>query len=122
MEVDGTTIPFQKLTDEERIQYRKEGRCFRCRQQGHMASHCPKNANRNNSNQTTTNVHESTPATPTTTATTTPPVAVATPPPPGPKLTRAQRIRAIEEEMDEDKRGAYLDARDMGEDFCSAEL
>ena len=28
MEVDGVTILFQKLTDEERIQYRKEGRCF----------------------------------------------------------------------------------------------
>ena len=82
----------------------------------------PHGANWNNSNQTTTNVRESTTTTPTTTTTTTPPVTVATPPPPGPKLTRAQRIRAIEEEMDEDKRGAYLDARDMGEDFCNAEL
>ena len=124
MEVDGTTIPFQKLTDEERIQYRKEGRCFRCRQQGHMASRCPKNANRNTSNQTNTTVRETTTTTttPTTTVTTTPPDAVITPTPPGPKLTRAQRIRAIEEEMDEDERGAYLDARDMGEDFCNAEL
>ena len=125
MEVDGTTIPFQKLADEERIQYQKEGRCFRCRQQGHMASRCPKNANRNNTNQTNTTAREtttSTPTTTTTTATTTPPVAVATPPPPGPKLTRAQRIHAIEEEMDEDEQGTYLDARDMGEDFCSAKL
>ena len=126
MEVDGTTIPFQKLTDEERIQYRKEGRCFRCRQQGHMASRCPKNANRNNSNQVNTTARESTTPT-TTTATTTPTTPTMTtttpsPPGPGPKLTRAQQIRAIEEEMDEDGRGAYLDARDMGEDFCNAGL
>ena len=126
MEVDGTTIPFQKLTDEERIQYRKEGRCFRCCQQGHMASRCPKNENWNNAKQTTTNARESTTTTPTTTTTTTtttvPSTTTNTMLTPGPKLTRAQQIRAIEEEMDEDERGAYLDARDMGEDFCSAEL
>ena len=126
MEVDGTTIPFQKLTDEERVQYRKEGHCFRCHQQGHMASRCLKNTNRNNVNQNTTTARESTTTTSTTptttTATTTPNLTTTTSPPPGPKLTRAQRIRAIEEEMDKDERGAYLDARDMGEDFCSAEL
>ena len=131
MEVDGTTIPFQKLTDEECIQYWKEGRCFRCHQQGHMASRCPKNTNWNNYNQIPSTAHENTtmsttttPATnattttaPTTTTTTSSPLS-----PPGPKLTRAQRIRAIEEEMDEDEHGAYLDACDMGEDFCNAKL
>ena len=126
MEVNGATIPFQKLTNEECIQYRKEGRCFRCRQQGHMASRCPKNANRNNSNQNNTTVCESTTTNPNTTtvttATTMPSMTNTTLPPPGPKLTRAQCIRTIEEEMDEDEHGAYLDARDMGEDFCSAEL
>ena len=44
MDVDATsTIPFKKLTPEERKQYMAEGRCFRCRQQGHMARECPKN-------------------------------------------------------------------------------
>ena len=133
MEVDGTTIPFQKLTDEERVQYRKEGRCFRCRQQGHMASRCPKNASRaNNSNAretTTTNTNTTTTDTsnpnaptsnvPIVATTTTTPIP---PPTTTPKLTRAQRIRAIKEEMDEEERGAYLDARDMGEDFCAAGL
>ena len=135
MEVDGTTIPFQKLTDEERVQYRKEGWCFRCHQQGHMASRCPKNANRpNNSNAretTTTNNSTTTTDTSTTNAptsnvpivATTTTTATLTPPPiTTPKLTRAQRIRAIEEEMDEEERGAYLDAWDMGEDFCVAGL
>ena len=43
MEVDATTsVPFRKLTEEERKQYMKEGRCFRCRQQGHMVRECPK--------------------------------------------------------------------------------
>ena len=58
----------------------------------------------------------------TTTAATAPSTTTNTTSPPGPKLTRTQWIRAIEEEMDEDERGAYLDAHDMGEDFCSAEL
>ena len=35
------------------------------------------------------------------------------------KLTKAQQILAIKESMDEEERGAYLDARDMGEDFYS---
>ena len=35
------------------------------------------------------------------------------------QLTKAQQILAIEESMDEEERGAYLDARDMGEDFYS---
>ena len=128
MEVDRTTIPFQKLTDEECIQYRREGRCFRCRQQGHMASRCPKNANQNNSNQTTTTAHETATTGHTTNVTTTPTPTVATttptttPTPPGPKLTCTQRIHAIEEEMDEDEHSAYLNACDMGEDFCNAKL
>jgi hypothetical protein len=47
MNVDtaNTTLPLKKLTDEERAQYRAEGRCFRCRTQGHMAHNCPKNTN-----------------------------------------------------------------------------
>ena len=48
MEVDATgmTLPFKKLTDEERAKYRAEGRCFRCCTQGHMARNCPKGSNR----------------------------------------------------------------------------
>lgn len=111
MEVEGTTIPFQKLTDKEHIQFRKEGWCFRCRQQGHMASHFPKNANRLNTsnawemtttsttitNTSTTNV-PMTPASTVATTTTTP-----TPPPTiTPKLSCAQCIHVIEE-MDEEE-------------------
>ena len=133
MEVDGTTIPFQKLTDKECVQFRKEGWCFRCCQQGHMASHCPKNANWQNS----TNARETTTNTMTTNTMTTdntnvpmsniPIVATTTTtptPPPNitPKLTRAQRIWAIKEEMDEEEQGTYLNAQDMGEDFCAAGL
>lgn len=32
----------KKLTDAERDQLRREGRCFRCRQRGHMSRDCPK--------------------------------------------------------------------------------
>jgi hypothetical protein len=31
-------------------------------------------------------------------------------------------IQALEDAMTEEERGEYLDARDMGEDFCSAEF
>ena len=49
MEVDSAVgqTNFKKLTPEERAQLTKEGRCFHCRLQGHMACDCPKNVNRN---------------------------------------------------------------------------
>ena len=110
MEVDNTTAQtsFKKLTPEERAQLTKEGRCFRCRLQGHMARDCPKNANRNlNGRETTTETKTPDAPTSTTTSKT-------------PKLTRAQQIRALEEAMEDEERATYLDARDMGSDFWSA--
>ena len=35
---------FVKLTPEQRQQLMKEGRCFRCRERGHMSNACPKNS------------------------------------------------------------------------------
>ena len=110
MEVDNATrqTNFKKLTPEERAQLTKEGRCFRCRLQGHMARDCPKNTNRNtNANVCETSTKAKTPNTPTSTTPTT-------------KLTRAQQIRALEEAMEDEERATYLDARDMGSDFWSA--
>ena len=104
MDVDATTATtnFKKLTPEERTQLAKEGRCFRCRLQGHVARNCPKNTN-----NTQTKVREPTTDKPANTTTT-------------PKLTKAQQIRALEESMAEEERAEYLDARDMGQDFWSA--
>ena len=103
MDVDATTTTnFKKLTPEERTQLAKEGRCFRCRLQGHVARNCPKNTN----NQQT-KARETTTDKPTNTTTT-------------PKLTKAQQIHALEESMAKEERAQYLDARDMGEDFWSA--
>ena len=116
MDVDAVNAtPFKRLTPEERAQLAKEGRCFRCRLQGHMARDCPKNKN----------PVARTTDTAATTATTTPgdkPSSPAPAPPPAKsKLTHAQQIRALEEAMEEEERSAYLDSRDMGEDFWSAE-
>ena len=114
MEVDNATAQtnFKKLTPEERAQLAKEGRCFRCRLQGHMACDCPKNANRNTQvRETTTNDKNVEPSSKNSTTTSTP-----TPT----KLTRAQQIRALKEAMEEEERAVYLDARDMGSDFWSA--
>jgi hypothetical protein len=112
MDVDATnTVPFKKLTEEERAQYRAEGRCFRCRSQGHMARNCPKNNRQNTIIRTNTTTSIPPPSSDTT-----------IPTKQEPKLTIAQQIRALENQMSEEERGAYLDARDMGEDFCSAEL
>ena len=40
--MDIGNIQLEKLTPVERDQCRKEGRCFRCREKGHMANKCPK--------------------------------------------------------------------------------
>ena len=40
MDVDNVRL--NPLTDEERKRLMEEGRCFRCRQQGHMSKACPK--------------------------------------------------------------------------------
>ena len=47
MEVDNATgqTNFKKLTPEEQAQLAKEGCCFQCRLQGHMAHDCLKNTN-----------------------------------------------------------------------------
>ena len=116
MEVDSATgqTNFKKLTPEERAQLAKEGRCFRCRLQGHMARDCPKNSNRNsnaNARETTTN-NKNTDSSSNTPTTTTPTNST--------KLTRAQQIRTLEEAMEDEERATYLDARDMGLDFWSA--
>ena len=113
MEVNNATgqANFKKLTPEERAQLTKEGRCFRCRLQGHMARDCPKNSNRNsnvNTREATTNDKNTNPPSTTTTSTN------------STKLTRAQQIRALEEAMEDEERATYLDSRDMGADFWSA--
>ena len=115
MEVNSATGPtnFKKLTPEERAQLAKEGRCFRCRLQGHMARNCPKNSNRNfNSNARETTTENQTTGSPKTPPTTNPINST--------KLTRAQQIRALEEAMEDEERATYLDSRDMGADFWSA--
>jgi hypothetical protein len=128
MEVDAAnrTLPFKKLTDKEHTQYRAEGHCFRCRTQGHMACNCPKNANPNCQNSVNVWMNDAATTPPSSTpsptpSTTTIATVTATPAaPPGPKLTIAQQIRMLEEKMTEEERGTYLDARDMGQDFCDA--
>ena len=93
MDMDATTMTnFKKLTPEERTQLAKEGRCFRCRLQGHMARNCPKNTSNNQAKTRETTTDK--PADTTTT----------------PKLTKAQQIRALEESMAEKERAEYLDA------------
>jgi hypothetical protein len=59
MDVDAANITqFKKLTPEERAQLTKEGRCFRCHLQGHMAHNCPKNTNNTNNTNTTIRTNE----------------------------------------------------------------
>ena len=112
MDVDAaTTTKFQKLTPEERDQLAKEGRCFRCHLQGHLARNCPKN---------TTPPAKAREATPSPDKTTPTPNSVPTPPPKDNKLTHAQKIRVLEAEMEEEERAQYMDNCDMGEDFWSA--
>ena len=113
MEVDSATgqSNFKKLTPEERAQLAKEGCCFHCRLQGHMARDCPKNANRNTSSNTREATTETqTPNSPATTPIPTNKTSTT-------KLTRAQQIRALEEAMEDEERATYLDARVLRSDF-----
>jgi hypothetical protein len=127
MDVDATIfstvpgIPFKKLTEEERVQYMAEGRCFRCRQQGHMARQCPHNTNPqpnspNSPRTTTARATEDEPAT------SEPDTPITTLPTPPQGRTILQQIVDLEGQMTEEERGNYLDARDMNEGFCDAEL
>ena len=45
MDVDNVRL--NPLTDEERKRFMEEGRCFRCRQRGHMSKACPKKNEQN---------------------------------------------------------------------------
>jgi hypothetical protein len=129
MDVDSVNMitNFKKLTDEEQAKYHAEGRCFWCRIQGHMARNCLKNVNtQNTTNCPNTNVRMAStmigaPPTPST-ASSAPPPAPSTPPPPLPKLSCTQQIHVLEEQMEDEERSNYLNARDMGEDFCTAGL
>lgn len=118
MDVDNATatLPFQKLTDDEQAQYQAEGHCFWCRLKGHLAWDCLKNSNQHS------NTNAQAVSTNTTTDTATPAPPPPPPPKPAPKLTKAQQIRAIKESMNDEERGEYFDAQDMGEDFCNAGL
>ena len=115
MEVNNATgqTNFKKLTPEEQVQLAKEGRCFQCCLQGHMARDCPKNTNRGfNSNAHETTMEEKKPET---TSQSTPILTTSST-----KLTKAQQIQALEEAMEDEERALYLDSRDMGTDFWSA--
>ena len=77
-----------------------------------MARDCPKNTSAQaRARETSTTTPDNT---------TTPPAESSLAPPPAKKLTRAQQIRALEAEMEEEERAQYMDDRDMGEDFWSA--
>ena len=105
---------FKKLTPEEQAQLAKEGRCFHCCLQGHMARDCLKNTNWNlDSNVCETTTENST----TKSSSNTTPINTTTLPT---TLTKAQQIHAIEESMADEECASYLDSKDMGQDFGSA--
>jgi hypothetical protein len=121
MDVDAANVTqFKKLTPEERAQLAKEGRCFRCCLQGHMARNCPKNTNYNSITTPTIRSNETSAPPKASTPVTVPTIQSSTPSTPTNKLTRAQQICAIEEAMNDEEQSEYLDARDMGQDFWSA--
>ena len=125
MEVDAATTqpqtPFKKLTNNECEQYHKEGRCFQCHQKGHMAWECagrhPQNPSSPPSTTLVCAMSDSTTVVnvaPSNLVSNAPTVHVTMA---IPKLTRAQQIARIEEEMSDEERSAYLDMRDMDLDF-----
>jgi hypothetical protein len=121
MDVDAANITqFKKLTPEECAQLAKEGRCFKCCLQGHMACNCPKNTNYNNTNTPTVRTNKTPAPHKMCAPVTVPTTQNSTPSAPVIKLTRTQQICTIEEAMNDEERSEYLDAHDMGQDFWSA--
>ena len=101
MDMDATTTTnFKKLTPEECTQLAKEGRCFRCRLQGHVAHNCPKTL------------------TPRQRSGKPPPTNLSTPPQPPNSLRPSKFV--CWKNLWPRKRVEYLNARDMGQDFWSA--
>lgn len=49
MDVDSTKVKFKKLTSSEREELRKAGKCFYCKEAGHMLSECTKRPNQDSS-------------------------------------------------------------------------
>ena len=109
MEVDATNTNFKCLTPEERAQLAKEGRCFRCRLQGHMARDCPKNTNPRPSTSAqgatiTDNSSSSGSTSPSTPPASTNLPAYSKPTNATHQLTLDQQIRAIEAKMNDEER------------------
>ena len=48
MDVDLNMAKTQSLTKQEREKLSKEGRCFHCKKQGHLARNCPEKGNKTN--------------------------------------------------------------------------
>ena len=117
--------PSKKLTDEERAQHMAEGRCFCCHQQGHMARECPLKITQSPAPRTTAppSTVRAADTTNNDDKTKDKSLAVArTAVPDPPKLTIAQQIATLEEQMTDEERAEYLDSHDMAQDFYSAKL
>lgn len=131
MEVDAINTqnrePFKKLTNDECKQLQKEGKCFRCHQTGHMARECPGRPQLTTCTPTnvsmrtteTTNSATAVEVTPDDSVSNAPVIHTMTT---KVKLTCAQQIAALEEEMSDEERGTYLDSHDMESDFYNVEL
>ncbi len=117
MDVDATTsFPFKKLSDEERKQYMKEGRCFRCHQQGHMAKGCtcsPPPKSQTQARATDTKKAEEEEAPPYTPETSSSKVATTTT---EDKVRQAHNL--LQSMSEEEKRRYYA----LDQDFCDADL
>jgi len=117
MDVDTTaSFPFKKLSDDERKQYMKEGRCFRCHQQGHMAKECtrsPPPRPQTQARATDTKKVEAEEAPPYTPEASSSRVAATTT---EDKVCQAHNL--IQSMSEEEKRRYYA----LDQDFCDADL
>ena len=52
----------QQLTMEERMELMKTGKCFTCKQMGHLSRDCPRRVPRNNTRASTSKVEEDDPS------------------------------------------------------------
>ena len=108
----GRTHAFAALTEDERAKLQKEGRCFRCKRQGHLSRNCPDKlkdakARATGEEETTINAASSSSQTP------------------SPNTQKSTKINAKElvelvRNMDQDEKDKVIQDVFMQEDFSAA--
>jgi hypothetical protein len=117
----GRTRARAALTDDELSRLRQEGKCFKCKRQGHIGRNCP-NQNSQVRATNTSNASSGAPQTPTSLATNASNTSsgAAAPPTSIRKAITAQELVDLVRDMDQGEKDKVIQDIFMQEDFAAA--